>query len=102
VCVSVNVCMCVCVCASKTEREREGTRTILCLPVADAGGAGAAGLDASMALGLITTLRSLARNERRTVVCSIHQPSSQIFEQFDNLLLLADGQVRDYHIHIDT
>ena len=34
----------------------------------------------------------MARNGR-TVICTIHQPSSDVFNLFDNLLLLADGRV---------
>ena len=38
------------------------------------------------------TLRSLA-NQGRTIITSIHQPNSQVFQSFDRLLLLADGNV---------
>lgn len=46
-----------------------------------------------MAYNLVQTLKSLAANESRTILCSIHQPSSQCFFSFDKLLLLADGHV---------
>jgi ABC-type multidrug transport system ATPase subunit len=36
------------------------------------------------------TLRSLA-NQGRTIITSIHQPNSQVFQSFDKLLLLCDG-----------
>jgi len=52
------------------------------------------GLDATMSYDLIRILKNIATNERRTVLCSIHQPSSQIFYTFDSLLLLMDGKVR--------
>ena len=29
----------------------------------------------------------------RTIVCTIHQPSSQVFELFDNVLLMAEGRL---------
>ncbi|KCV68816.1 hypothetical protein H696_04233 [Fonticula alba] len=50
------------------------------------------GLDAFMALSLIELLRSLAA-EGHTVVTTIHQPSSDIFALFDDLLLVARGRV---------
>jgi len=50
------------------------------------------GLDAFNALNVITTLRRLAYNGR-TVVTTIHQPRSNIFSQFDMLLLLSQGRV---------
>lgn len=37
------------------------------------------------------TLRGLAR-DGRTVIASIHQPSSEVFELFDMLFLLSGGK----------
>jgi len=39
------------------------------------------------------TLRELALNEGRTVISTIHQPNSDIFNSFDRLLLLAKGKI---------
>lgn len=51
-----------------------------------------AGLDARVAAVVMRTARNTA-NTRRTVVCTSHQPSIDIFEPFDELLLLKrDGQ----------
>ena len=49
------------------------------------------GLDSTSAVGLIGVLRELA-TQGKTVITSIHQPSSQIFQSFDHLILLADGK----------
>ncbi|KAG6547993.1 hypothetical protein Mapa_010427 [Marchantia paleacea] len=49
------------------------------------------GLDSASAFFVVTTLRNLAR-DGRTVIASIHQPSSEVFELFDNLCLLSNGK----------
>ncbi|KAJ1702101.1 hypothetical protein LUZ63_001880 [Rhynchospora breviuscula] len=49
------------------------------------------GLDSASAFFVTQTLRSLAR-DGRTVIASIHQPSSEVFELFDQLYLLSGGK----------
>lgn len=48
------------------------------------------GLDAATSLGLIVSLKTLAKSGH-TVVTTIHQPSSAMFMMFDKVLLLAEG-----------
>lgn len=50
------------------------------------------GLDAFNAYNVIDSLNCLARDYQRTVVCTIHQPRSNIVSLFDKLLLLANGR----------
>ncbi|XP_054801210.1 ABC transporter G family member 15-like isoform X2 [Prosopis cineraria] len=49
------------------------------------------GLDSASAFYVIQTLCSIA-HDGKVVVCSIHQPSSEIFNLFDDLLLLSSGE----------
>ena len=49
------------------------------------------GLDSYMAATVVETLSRLA-GQGRTVICTIHQPSSQIVEMFDKVLLMAEGR----------
>lgn len=50
------------------------------------------GLDSETALNTMLVLRNMAR-EGRTIISTIHQPSSQIYGCFDQLLLLVQGQL---------
>mmetsp|Transcript_10758 Transcript_10758/g.19788 ORF Transcript_10758/g.19788 Transcript_10758/m.19788 type:complete len:635 (-) Transcript_10758:82-1986(-) len=51
------------------------------------------GLDSTSAVALIRMLQQLARSAQKTVVTSIHQPSSALFHSFDQLIMLAEGHV---------
>ncbi|XP_048138753.1 ABC transporter G family member 15-like [Rhodamnia argentea] len=49
------------------------------------------GLDSASAFFVARALRNIA-DEGRIVICSIHQPSSEVFDLFDDLLLLSSGE----------
>ncbi|KAK6937179.1 ABC transporter-like, ATP-binding domain [Dillenia turbinata] len=49
------------------------------------------GLDTASAFFIVRALRNIAQ-DGRTVIASIHQPSSEVFALFDDLCLLSGGQ----------
>ena len=49
------------------------------------------GLSSSEAVQLMNILAALARERNYTIVCSIHQPSREVFQLLDTVLLLAKG-----------
>ncbi|XP_063986509.1 ATP-binding cassette sub-family G member 4-like [Diachasmimorpha longicaudata] len=49
------------------------------------------GLDSAASLQVITLLKTIAQSGC-TVICSIHQPSSQMMTHFDEILVLAEGR----------
>ena len=55
------------------------------------------GLDSVTALDLMQILHSIAHgeylNQSVTIVCSIHQPQSKIFNLFDSIILLKGGNI---------
>ncbi|ORC88154.1 ABC transporter [Trypanosoma theileri] len=51
------------------------------------------GLDSVNALRVGQMLQELARNDMRTVIATVHSPSSELMDVFDDLLLLAKGHV---------
>lgn len=48
------------------------------------------GLDSSSSLQVMSHLRELAKSGR-TVICSIHQPSSRLLELIDSVFLISEG-----------
>ena len=48
----------------------------------------------------MSTLKEFAHKSGKTVIATIHQPSSKLFQLFDKLLLLTDGNVSKYLIFI--
>ena len=50
------------------------------------------GLDSYMAQTVIETLRDLA-SRGRTILCTIHQPSSAVYQLMDRVCLMAEGRV---------
>nr|XP_002120877.1 ABC transporter G family member 14-like isoform X1 [Ciona intestinalis] len=54
------------------------------------------GLDSSTAFALTLSLKKYAVQSGKTVMMTIHQPSAQMFFQFDTVLLLSGGKVAYY------
>lgn len=50
-------------------------------------------MDAKTSLNVIQLINRLAQQHGRTIVLTIHQPRSDIFQLFDRLLLLARGKI---------
>ncbi|KAG2383488.1 hypothetical protein C9374_004159 [Naegleria lovaniensis] len=50
-------------------------------------------LDAKTALDVVDTISHVAKRHNITVIMTIHQPRSDIFEKLENLLLLTNGRV---------
>merc|ERR1712093_228414 len=52
------------------------------------------GLDSASAVSLLNVLKDFAKNHGKTIITTIHQPSSATFlNVFDKLLMLSDGNV---------
>ncbi|OEH74537.1 hypothetical protein cyc_03056 [Cyclospora cayetanensis] len=51
------------------------------------------GLDAPAAAHLLRLLQQVARENGTAVICTIHQPSPQLFLSFDRVMFLAEGRV---------
>lgn len=50
------------------------------------------GLDSYLAKSIISCLKQMTATNKMSILCTIHQPSSEIFELFDQLLILANGK----------
>jgi energy-coupling factor transporter ATP-binding protein EcfA2 len=59
------------------------------------------GLDSSMADSVVNLMRSLT-SSGHTIICTIHQPSSEIFQKFDKVMFLAAGRLAYFGRPIDS
>lgn len=50
------------------------------------------GLDSYSATHIVNTLKSIAQSGK-IVICTIHQPTSGVFDKFDEIVLLSNGRL---------
>ncbi|CAL1270158.1 unnamed protein product [Larinioides sclopetarius] len=60
------------------------------------------GLDSHNALNVIQVLKDYAVNNHTTVVVTVHQPSSLMFQMFDKLLVMAEAKVAYFGSRTDV
>lgn len=51
------------------------------------------GLDAASATAIMHEITRVAKQERLVILCTIHQPSSKVYNDFDQVMLLSKGRV---------
>ncbi|GMF17341.1 unnamed protein product [Phytophthora lilii] len=51
------------------------------------------GLDASSARSVMQHIERLCHEDGKNVICTIHQPSSSVYEMLTNLVILSDGEL---------
>ena len=51
------------------------------------------GLDAFMAATIVDAMVQMAQQRGKTIICTIHQPSTETFAKFDKLCLMAEGRL---------
>lgn len=51
------------------------------------------GLDSYSAQKVVSVMQRLVSDQGKTVVCIIHQPSSELLNVFQQLILVADGRI---------
>ncbi|CAM9592338.1 unnamed protein product [Ectocarpus fasciculatus] len=60
------------------------------------------GLDAASASGIMALLRRLASETGVIIITSVHQPSSRVFNSFDQVILLTMGQTAYFGPAVDS
>jgi len=51
------------------------------------------GLDSLTSIVIVNHLSMLAKEKGRTIIMTIHQPSTEIFNKFDKLIIMAKGRL---------
>jgi ATP-binding cassette, subfamily G (WHITE), member 2 len=51
------------------------------------------GLDSFTSYKIINTLKNICHEQNRTIYCTIHQPSSELFGLFDDCIFLTAGEL---------
>lgn len=54
------------------------------------------GLDSTAAFRLVSTLETVVARKGKTVVMSVHQPSSMVYQMFDKVVVLSEGRCLYY------
>lgn len=50
------------------------------------------GLDAASAANIMTEIVRVAKDERLIIVCTIHQPSTKVYNSFDQVMIMSKGR----------